>query len=101
MKINEEFVNVIESVHDRRSVVGGRFNQMLRFGLVPTKYIPITQRAFKDIKNAAPNPELRKHIFDVTDKVLEYIMADDLLYRRMLMLLHNDFLFTHLINYLI
>ena len=92
MHITEEFYSLMESVHDLRSVKGKRFNQMLRFGLVPTKYIPITQRAFKDIKQAAPNPELRKHIFDVTDKVLEYIMADDLLYRRMLLLLHNDFL---------
>jgi nicotinic acid mononucleotide adenylyltransferase len=92
MKITEEVYKLIESVHDNRSVKGMRFNQMLRFGLVPTKYIPITQRAFKDIKNAAPNPELRKHIFDVTDKVLEYVMNDDLLFRRMLLLLHNDFL---------
>jgi len=92
MKINEEVYKLMEDVHNDRKVVGSRFNQMLRFGLVPTKYIPITQRAFKDIKQAAPNPELRKHIFDVTDKVLEYIMADDLLYRRMLLLLHNDFL---------
>jgi len=92
MKINEEVYNLIESIHDNRSVKGSRFNQMLRFGLVPTKYIPITQRAFKDIKQAAPNPELRKHIFDVTDKVLEYVMNDDLLYRRMLLLLHNKFL---------
>jgi nicotinic acid mononucleotide adenylyltransferase len=92
MQIREEFGSLIESVHDDWSIKGARFNQMLRFGLVPTKYIPITQRAFKDIKQAAPNPELRKHIFDVTDKVLEYVMADDLLYRRMLLLLHNDFL---------
>ena len=92
MQIREEFASLVEDVHDDWSIKGARFNQMLRFGLVPNKYIPITQRAFKDIKQSAPNPELRKHIFDVTDKVLEYIMADDLLYRRMLLLLHNDFL---------
>jgi nicotinic acid mononucleotide adenylyltransferase len=93
MKINEEVYGLMESVHDRNSIKGSRFNQLLRFGLVPTKYIPITQRAFKDLKNAAPNPELRKHILSVTDKVLEYIMNDELLYRRMLLLLHDDFLF--------
>ena len=92
MQIREEFGSLIEDVHDDWSIRGPRFNQMLRFGLVPRKYLPITQRAFKDIEQAAPNPELRKHIFNVTDKVLEYIMADDLLYRRMLLLLHNDFL---------
>jgi hypothetical protein len=93
MKINEEVYGLMESVHDRNSIKGSRFNQLLRFGLVPLKYIPITQRAFKDLKNAAPNPELRKHILSVTDKVLEYIMNDDLLYRRMLLLLHSEFLF--------
>ncbi|HIB85218.1 MAG TPA: hypothetical protein EYO59_11665, partial [Chromatiaceae bacterium] len=93
MKINEEVYELMESVHDRNSIKGSRFNQLLRFGLVPIKYIPITQRAFKDLKNAAPNPELRKHILSVTDKVLEYIMNDELLYRRMLLLLHDDFLF--------
>lgn len=92
MKINEEVYGLMESLHDDKEVGGKRFNQMLRFGLVPTKYIPITQRAFKDLKQSGPNPELRKHIFTVTDKVLEYVMADDLLYRRMLLLLHNDFL---------
>jgi nicotinic acid mononucleotide adenylyltransferase len=94
MKINEEFYGVMNELHDvtDRSVSGRRFNAMLRFGLVPTKYIPITQRAFKDLEQAAPNPELRKHILDVTDKVLEYVMADDLLYRRFLLLLHDNFL---------
>jgi hypothetical protein len=65
---------------------------MLRFGLVPVKYIPITQRTFKNLKQAGPNPELRKHLISVTDKVLEYIMNDTLLYRRFLVLLHNGFL---------
>ncbi len=94
MKINEEVYGLMESVHDRNSISGPRFVQMLRFGLVPMKHIPITKRAFKDLKNAAPNPELRKHILSVTDKVLEYVMNDDLLYRRMLLLLHNEFLFS-------
>ena len=92
MKITEEVYRLMESVHSDNHIGGSRFNQMLRFGLVPVKYIPITQRAFKDLKQSAPNPELRKHIFTVTDKVLEYVMADDILYRRMLLLLHNDFL---------
>lgn len=89
MQITEEFCSLIEGVHSKSSIRGPRFNQMLRFGLVPVKYIPITQRAFKDIKQSAPNPELRKHIFSVTDKILEYIMNDELMYRRMLLLIHN------------
>jgi len=96
MKINEEICNTIIEAHEfdvtDRKVAGRRFNAMLRFGLVPIKDIPITKRAFKDLEQAAPNPELRKYILDVTDKVLEYIMADDLLYRRFLLLLHDDFL---------
>jgi phosphopantetheine adenylyltransferase len=90
MQITEEFCSLIEGVHSKSSVRGPRFNQMLRFGLVPVKNIPITQRAFKDIKQAAPNPELRKHIFSVTDKILEYIMNDDLMYSRMLILIHRN-----------
>ena len=96
MKINEEVHASILEAHEfdvtDRKVAGRRFNAMLRFGLVPTKYIPITKRAFSDLEQAGPNPELRKHILDVTDKVLEYIMADDLLYRRFLLLLHDNFL---------
>ena len=96
MKINEEVYGSILEAHEfdvtDRKVAGRRFNAMLRFGLVPTKYIPITRRAFGDLEQAGPNPELRKHILDVTDKVLEYIMADDLLYRRFLLLLHDNFL---------
>jgi nicotinic acid mononucleotide adenylyltransferase len=92
MQITEEIYRIIESVHDVNSIEGPRFNQMLRFGLVPVKYIPITQRTFKNLKQAGPNPELRKHLLKVTDKVLEYVMNDTLLYRRFLTLLHNGFL---------
>ena len=79
MQITEAFYSLMEDIHDPRSVKGKRFNQMLRFGLAPTKYYSITIRAFKDMEKSGPNPELRKHIFNVTDKVLEYIMNDNLL----------------------
>lgn len=94
MKINEDFRRSICEVVDvtDRSVSGKRFNALLRFGLVPTKDIAITKRAFKDLTAAAPNPELRKHILDVADKILEYVMADDILYRRTLLLLYDNFL---------
>ena len=94
MKINEEFYGMMNELHDitDKSIVGRRFNTMLRFGLVKTRDIPITQRAFKDMEKSGSNQELRKHIFDVSDKTLEYVMADDLLYRRFLLLLHDDFL---------
>jgi nicotinic acid mononucleotide adenylyltransferase len=96
MKINEEFCGIMNELHDitDKSIVGRKFNTMLRFGLVKTRDIPITQRSFKDMDKSGTNQELRKHIFDVTDKTLEYIMADDLLYRRFLLLLHDDFLMT-------
>ena len=96
MKINEEFCGIMNELHDitDKSIVGRKFNTMLRFGLVKTRDIPITQRSFKDMNKSGTNQELRKHIFDVTDKTLEYIMADDLLYRRFLLLLHDDFLMT-------
>ena len=94
MKINEDFSRSICEVVDvaDRSVSGKRFNALLRFGLVPTKDIAITRRAFKDLTAAAPNPELRKHILGVVDKILEYVMADDILYRRTLLLLYDNFL---------
>lgn len=94
MQITEHIYESIEDTHvvGDKSVTGRRFNTLLRFGLVPMKDLPITKRTFKDLEKSGSNPELRKHIIAVVDKVLEYVMADDLLYRRMLLLLHDDFL---------
>lgn len=94
MQITEHIYESINDTHvvGDASVTGRRFNALLRFGLVPMQDLPITKRTFKDLNNSGANPELRKHIIAVVDKVLEYIMADDLLYRRMLLLLHDGFL---------
>ena len=44
------------------------------------------------MQKSGPNAELRKHIFNVADKTLEYVMNDNLLYHRFLVLLNQDFL---------
>ena len=92
MQITEEFYSLMEDVHDINSVKGKRFNQLLRFGLAPNKFYSITIRAFKDMQKSGPNYELRKHIFGVAEKTLEYVMNDTLLYNRFLVLLNQDFL---------
>tara|TARA_R110000822_G_scaffold52235_8_gene135352 strand:+ start:9067 stop:10395 length:1329 start_codon:yes stop_codon:yes gene_type:complete len=96
MQITEHIYESIADTHvvGDKSVTGRRFNALLRFGLVPMQDLPITKRTFKDLDKSGSNPELRKHIIAVVDKTLEYIMADDLLYRRMLLLLHDGFLMS-------
>jgi phosphopantetheine adenylyltransferase len=91
MKITEEFYMMMEGIHAVNSIKGSKFNRLLRFGLVQTKEIPLTQRAFKNLKSSGPNPELRDRIFNVTSKVLQYVNDDNLLYNRLLVLLHNDY----------
>jgi hypothetical protein len=72
-------------------IEGSRFNRLLRFGLSPegTADIPITKRAFKDMKKAGPNLILRDKIFKVTDKTFDYLLNDDILYNRFIILLHR------------
>ncbi len=72
-------------------IEGSRFNRLLRFGLSPegTADIPITKRAFKDMKKAGPNLILRDKIFKVTDKAFDYLLSDDILYNRFIILLHR------------
>ena len=91
MKINEEICQSImeANVDGKTSITGRRFNAMLRFGLVDTKDLPLAKRTFKDLETSGANPLLRQQIINVVDKILEYIIDDDLLYRRMLLLLHD------------
>jgi len=72
-------------------IEGSRFNRLLRFGLSPegTADIPITKRAFKDMKKAGTNLILRDKIFKVTDKAFDYLLNDDILYNRFIILLHR------------
>jgi nicotinic acid mononucleotide adenylyltransferase len=76
-------------------VEGPRFNRLLRFGLSPegTGDIPLVKRAFKNMKKSGPNPIQRDKIFRVTDKVFDYLLNDDILYNRFVVLLHRKELF--------
>lgn len=100
MHITEFFINnseVIGSLAEQlsegadASVLGTRFNQLLRFGLQgpDAGMIPQTKRAFADFHKAGSNPILRNLIFDTTDSVFEFILNDDLLFNRFLTLLHR------------
>jgi hypothetical protein len=95
MGVVEEFCSMMNSVHEDldKSVVGTRFLRMLRLGLVSQKELPITLRAFNDMSAAGQNPQLRDRIFIVTDKILEFVMGDDILYRRFLVLIHQQAMF--------
>ena len=76
-------------------VEGPRFNRLLRFGLSPegTGDIPLVKRAFKNMKKSGPNPIMRDKIFRVTDKVFDYLLNDDIIYNRFVVLLHRKELF--------
>ena len=76
-------------------VGGSRFNRLLRFGLSPegTSDIPLTKRAFKNMEKSGPNPLLRDKIFQVIDKTFDYLLTDDILYNRFVVLLHRKELF--------
>jgi nicotinic acid mononucleotide adenylyltransferase len=101
MKINEQFEQdgIFEYVEflneDDGGVVGPRFNRLLRFGLAVggTGDIPLTKRAFRDFEKAGSNPLLRKKIFASLDRVFDYILTDEILYHRFLLLLHRKYIF--------
>jgi hypothetical protein len=72
---------------------GPRFSRMLRFGLVDSYgEIPITKRAFADLDASQSNPQLRQKIFTVVDRAFDYLLNDDIIYKRMLLLLHKKVL---------
>lgn len=68
-----------------------RFNSLLRFGLIDdiTK-MSVTKRAFTDMDRAKMDMSLRSAIFDVTEKMFNYFLEDDLLYNRLLLLVQRD-----------
>lgn len=92
-KDDEKEVKSIEA--EDYSVTGPRFNRLLRFGLSPdgTADIPLTKRAFKNMAKAGPNPMLRTKIFQVIDKTFTYLLDDDILYNRFIVLLHRKEIF--------
>jgi hypothetical protein len=101
MQVNEQFEQdgIFEYVdflnEDEGGVVGPRFNRLLRFGLAPggTGDIPLTKRAFRDFEKSGTNPLLRKKIFASLDRVFDYILTDEILYHRFLLLLHRKYIF--------
>jgi len=101
MKINERFeqdgiFKYVEMLNEEEGgVIGPRFNRLLRFGLATggTGDIPMTKRAFKDFEKAGTNPLLRKKIFATLDRVFDYILTDEILYHRFLLLLHRKYIF--------
>ena len=71
-----------------------RFNSLLRFGLVDDRDIPIARRAFSNMSRAKVDYTLRDIVFEVTDRLFEYMLEDDLLYNRLLMLVQRDKFFN-------
>lgn len=74
---------------------GNRFNTLLRFGLSSggTGDLAVTKRAFSEFEKSQSNPVLRTKIFSATDKAFDYVLKDDLLYNRFLLLLQRDSMF--------
>jgi len=101
MKINERFeqdgiFDYVEMLtEDEGGVIGPRFNRLLRFGLATggTGDIPLTKRAFRDFEKSGSNPLLRNKIFSTVDRVFEYLLTDEILYHRFLLLLHRKDIF--------
>lgn len=101
MKVNEQFEQdgIFEYVgmlnEEDGGVVGPRFNRLLRFGLATggTGDIPLTKRAFKDFEKSGSSPILRNKIFSTLDRVFDYLLTDEILYHRFLLLLHRKSIF--------
>jgi len=74
------------------AIGGPRFMRLLRFGLVDSYGdIPMTKRAFGDLKASQSNPQLRTKVYDVLDRAFEYLLHDDILYKRISLLLYKQF----------
>jgi phosphopantetheine adenylyltransferase len=84
MHINEYFIDYMQDLHE--NIVSGRFNRLMRMGLVKDQNIPITQRAFSNFKMYGPQPTMRDIIFNVSQKVIDAVLQDQLLYQRFLQL---------------
>jgi len=86
----EDWDDLTEDIINNR-----RFNSLLRFGLVADRDIPITKRAFSDLKRANVDWTLRDMVFQVTQTMADYILEDDLLYNRLLLLVQRDQFFNN------
>lgn len=108
LRVNERFekdgiFDLIEALEEREGwddltediINNRRFNSLLRFGLVADRDIPITRRAFSDLKRANVDWTLRDMVFQVTQTMADYILEDDLLYNRLLLLVQRDQFFNN------
>lgn len=96
MNIERILENTVRHLNEASNQdLGKRFNRLLRFGLSDggTGDIPLTKRAFRDLEAAETNPILRKKVFSTVDRIFEYILTDEILYNRFLLLLHRNFIF--------
>jgi len=98
MQVNERFEKegIFDMLAEEANFTGPRFNRMLRFGLSSggTGDIPLTKRAFKDLHKSGTNILLRAKVFSTIDRAFEFILEDDVLYNRFLMLLHRNDIFN-------
>lgn len=91
MGIKEDYQYVYEDL--RSGGIGGpRFNKLLRFGLAVDGQadIPLTKRAFNNFKKSQSDPTMRRKVYQTTDKLFDFVIDDDIIYHRLLMLLHKN-----------
>ena len=91
MGLKEDYDTLIEDL--RSGGIGGpRFNRLLRFGLAGQGQaeIPLTKRAFNNFEKAQADPKMRNKVFQTTDKLFDFVLDDNILYQRLLMLLHKN-----------
>jgi len=91
MGLKEDYDTLIEDL--RSGGIGGpRFNRLLRFGLAVQGQadIPLTKRAFNNFEKAQADPKMRNKVFQTTDKLFDFVLDDNILYQRLLMLLHKN-----------
>jgi hypothetical protein len=78
---------------DFQYVRGPKFLRLLRYGLVKSAEISPTRLAFADMQRSASAVPMRDRIFAVTQKTLDMVLSDDIIYRRFLILLQRMDLF--------
>jgi len=96
MGVNEEMVLTEQSKRLQFGGVGGpRFNKLLRFGLTVEGQadIPLTKRAFGNFRKAQSDPKMRAKVFETTDLLFDFVLEDDIIYQRLVMLLHKRQIF--------
>lgn len=69
---------------------GRRLGQLFRFGLIPDEDIGHGRRAFSNLPRAKIDYTLRDVVFDITQKLTDYVLEDDVLYNRLLLLVQRD-----------